>query len=251
MNINYLKNINMGERDIDVSLNEKNHVYNIKGDLSYISVTTWNKKHFEQFNPDLVIKNMMQSTFWPNNKYFGMSAEEIKELWNKNGRESSEAGVKLHHDIECYYNKCPNKNDSLEYNYFLNFAQDHIAKTPYRTEWIVYHEQWKIAGTIDMCFINLDGTLDIYDWKRSQEIVKTSKYNKWALTECISHLPSTNFWQYSLQLNMYKAILEAKYNKKVNKMYLVCLHPNNKNYQCLEVPDLICEIQDLVKTLIK
>ena len=60
-------------------------------------------------------------------------------------------------------------------------------------------------------------------------------------------MPNSNFWHYSLQLNTYKAILEKNYDVTVKEMYLVCLHPENKNnsYQLFKVPDLQTEIQDL------
>jgi hypothetical protein len=98
-----------------------------------------------------------------------------------------------------------------------------------------------------MVFEDENGDLVIYDWKRSKEICKTSGYNKFALTECINHLPDTNYWHYALQLNTYKRIIEDKYNKKVVGMYLVCLHPNNNNksYQRIPVPELKEEINDL------
>jgi ATP-dependent exoDNAse (exonuclease V) beta subunit len=85
---------------------------------------------------------------------------------------------------------------------------------PYRTEWTVYHEDLKLAGSIDMVYENPDGTLSIYDWKRSKDITRINNFNKYALTECISHMPDANFWHYSLQLNTYKAILEKNYGKK-------------------------------------
>ena len=80
-----------------------------------------------------------------------------------------------------------------------------------------------------MVFENEDGTLQIYDWKRCKEISKTNSWNKFAITECIDYLPDCNYWHYCLQLNIYKYILEKKYNKKVTDLYLVCLHPDNKN----------------------
>ena len=112
---------------------------------------------------------------------------------------------------------------------------------------MIWHEELRFAGSIDMVYENPDGTLSIYDWKRSKEIKKTDPWVKFSHTECIDHLPDTNFWHYSLQLNTYKAIIEAKYNKKVTDLYLVCLHPNNKNksYQLIEVPDLQNEIKSL------
>jgi len=113
----------------------------------------------------------------------------------------------MHYDIECYYNECPNDNESIEYNYFKNFLKDYKHLKPYRTEWTVFHEDVKISGSIDMIFEKPNGHLLIYDWKRCKEITKTNGFNKWGNKECIQHLPDTNFWHYSLQLNTYKTIL--------------------------------------------
>ncbi|MEJ6571491.1 MAG: hypothetical protein QNL39_05840, partial [Akkermansiaceae bacterium] len=87
-----------------------------------------------------------------------------------------------------------------------------------------------------------------YDWKRSREISKNG-FNKFATTSCIKHLSDSNHWHYCLQLNIYKAILEAKYGIKVSEMKIVCLHPNNKNgnYQCIEMADLSDEVASLFR----
>jgi hypothetical protein len=68
-----------------------------------------------------------------------------------------------------------------------------------------------------------------------------------AKTKCIEHLPDAKFWHYSLQLNMYKTILEEKYGKTIDALYLVCLHPENinKTYELLKVPFLDKEIKDM------
>jgi len=68
---------------------------------------------------------------------------------------------------------------------------------------------------------------------------------KYALTECISHVPDTNFWHYALQLNTYKTILEQKYGKKVTKLALVCLHPSKANFEVIPVPVLTSEMEAL------
>ena len=49
----------------------------------------------------------------------------------------------------------------------------------------------------------------------------------------------------SLQLNTYKTIIEEKYGKKVVGLCLVCLHPNNSDYQLIEVPFMEKEMTDL------
>ena len=112
---------------------------------------------------------------------------------------------------------------------------------------MVYHEELRLAGSIDMIFENEDGSLQIYDWKRCKDIVKTNGFGKCGNKECIEHLPDTNYWHYCLQLNTYKAIIEEKYGKKVTDMFLVCLHPDNSNksYKRIKVVDLQSEVKDL------
>ena len=98
-----------------------------------------------------------------------------------------------------------------------------------------------------MVYENPDRTLQIYDWKRSKDISYESYKDKCAKTECIKHLPDCNYWHYSLQLNIYKTILEHKYGKKVTALYLVRLHPDNhnNNYDRIEVADLSKEVETL------
>lgn len=140
-----------------------------------------------------------------------------------------------------------------EWNYFLKYLKDTYWYKPYRTEWKIYHEELKIAGSIDMVYENSDGTLSIYDWKRAKEIQKYNIYKKYSVGECLKNVPDTNFYHYSLQLNLYKYILETKYNKKIKDLYLVRLHPNNKNktYDLIECKDMTNEIISLVKHRLK
>jgi ATP-dependent exoDNAse (exonuclease V) beta subunit len=245
--LTYLAKLNPHERDERITFDEPTHTYTIDGDSNYTSVTTWNHSHFEHFDADKIIYNMMKSSNWTKSKYYGKTPDEIKKMWDNNRDQAASAGTKMHYDIECYYNECSNENDSIEYSYFRNFLLRFPDLKPYRTEMTVFHEELKLAGSIDMIFENPDGTLLIYDWKRCREIVKTSGFNKFSTNEVISHLPDTNYWHYCLQLNTYKAILESKYDKKVVGLYLVCLHPENKNnnFQRIEVIDLQKEVKDL------
>ena len=250
MSLEYLAKKNPHERDLRIEFDEPTHVYTIDGDSNYTSVTTWNHTHFEKFDSDKVIDNMMKSKNWPNNKYYEYDRETIKAIWDTNRDSAASAGTKMHYDIECYYNNCPNENNSDEYKYFKNFLQDHKELKPYRTEWTVFHEELRLAGSIDMVFENEDGTLMIYDWKRCKDIVKTNNWNKFSINNIISHLPDTNYWHYCLQLNTYKRILEEKYDKKVTDLYLVCLHPDKKNYEKIKVADLQDDIKELFENRI-
>jgi ATP-dependent exoDNAse (exonuclease V) beta subunit len=185
----------------------------------------------------------------PTYKYYGMTRETIKKDWDDNRDSAANAGTKMHYDIECYFNKKEVKNNSIEFSYFMKFVEDFPDLKPYRTEWMVYYEELKLSGSIDMIFENPDGTLQIYDWKRCKEISHESNFGKYAITDCISHLPDTNYWHYALQLNLYKTILEDKYGKKVTDLYLICLHPENvyKSYQRIQIPFLDKEMKDLIQ----
>ena len=268
---------NAHPRDKFVKFHENGHKYEITcdPDSKYTSVTTWNHSHFPKFDADLVIKNMMRGKNWkPGHKYWGMTVEEIKESWNKNKDSVASAGTNMHAKIECFMNCLDLKEveynhgdllrelsfpephaiteddgvcgtQSPEWKYFLKFVEEHKQMKPYRTEWMIFHEDVKLAGSIDMVYENEDGTLEIYDWKRSKDITKINTWNKFATNKIINNLPDSNFWHYALQLNTYRKILEDKYGKKVVKLCLVRLHPDNEDetYELLNVPLLDKEME--------
>ena len=251
--MDYLAKKNAHPRDNFITFDEGPHIYTVHGDSSFTSVTTFIHSNFSHFDSNTTVNKIISGNKWmndPNYKYYKKTKEEILQMWEDKRDSAAKAGTKLHYDIECYYNNCPNENDSIEYKYFKNFVKDYPDLKPYRTEWMVYYEEYKLSGSIDMIFENADGNLEIYDWKRSEEFKYEDTYNnKCSSTPCLSHLPDTNFWHYSLQLNMYKTIIEHKYGKNVVGLYLVRIHPNDayKNYERVQVPMLNKEIENLLE----
>jgi len=256
-------------RDKEIQFYSRGHKYVILCDKTsnYTSVTKWNGTHFPKFDADAIIAKMFNSKSWgPEHKYWGQTAEQIKAGWKNNGDSATSSGTNLHERIEYFmndnsfeneytqkdlyekYNSVEREPDSqVEWEYFIHFIRDHAELKPYRTEWMIFDEDLKLAGSIDMVYENPDGTLSIYDWKRSKDISKKNSWNNYALNPLISHMPDTNFWHYALQLNTYKTILERKYEKKVTKLCLVRLHPDIKEqtYELIDVPILSTEINDL------
>lgn len=266
----HLSLINAHPRDANIRFQEEGHKYTILTDLDskYTSCTTWNHSHFAKFDADAVISSMMRGKNWnSSNKYWGLTADQIKQQWATSGNAAANAGTQMHYQIECFMNevgpdfpqkythqdllnyyseKEGNSFSTPEWNFFLDFIRNTPNFMPYRTEWLIYDEQIKISGSVDMVYENPDGTLSIYDWKRSAKIEKTNGFGKWAITECISHLPDSNFWHYALQLNTYKTIIERNYGKRVSDLCLVRLHPDSKTYELLKVPVLEEEMRDLI-----
>lgn len=264
-----LQATNADKRDQNIRFYARGHKYEILTDLrsKYTSVTTWNKSLFPKFDADAVIANIMRGRNWnPENKYWGQTPEQIKASWMSSGASVADAGTNLHEQIEMFMNNpelAPgythrellehyrSKEDTVvrgpEWQFFLKFVEEHPDLKPYRTEWMIYHEDIKIAGSIDMIYENTDGTLSIYDWKRSKDITSDNTWKKFALHPVIAHIPDTNFWHYSLQLNTYKAILEEKYGKTIRDLNLVRIHPDipEQTYELLSVPILTRELIDL------
>ena len=116
-------------RDKNITFQEKGHIYNVNGDTKYTSVTTWVKNKFEKFDSDKIIDTMMNSPKWTTNKYYGMTKYEIKQLWNKNGKEASEKGTQMHKLFEDYYNEIQINEQSkttTEYKYFNEFILQNL-----------------------------------------------------------------------------------------------------------------------------
>ncbi len=233
---------NAHPRDERISFEEETHTYTIDGQKEgWTSCTGFIHGFFEAFDPDSVIAKMMSSRKWSESKYYGMTAEQIKKQWTDSGTEASEAGTRMHLDIEHYNNAEPVgnlagdewlPNPGPEWDYFLEYERKHRIKkgfVPFRTEWLVFKEDIKLAGSIDMLYMKPDGTLAIYDWKRAKDMKMTNTFQSGRAP--LDHLPDTNYWHYSLQLNIYRRIIEEFYGYKVSEMALVVLHPNNTNFK--------------------
>src|SRR5690625_4438946 len=97
-----LSRVNSHSRDSAIEfydeLNEREHVYVIQGASEHPkSVTTLIHDYFPHFDSDKVIGkwyNRWQKN--PNHKYYGMSREEIKKMWDESGKKASELGTAMH-----------------------------------------------------------------------------------------------------------------------------------------------------------
>jgi ATP-dependent exoDNAse (exonuclease V) beta subunit len=244
-----LQRLHPHPRDARITFTEEGHRYTVDGDdSSYVSVTTLIHRFFPHFDAPKVIAKIIAS---PKSPYYGMQPDEVQAMWNL----ATLQGSHLHEAIEVFFDQIADFGSipevaahSVEFGYFLDFFRDHVVgkMKPYRSEMYVFDENISVCGSIDMLFASPDNDdeIFIFDWKRSKEIRTSSPFGKGL--RCLGHLDDCNFNHYSLQLNMYKFILESKYGKKVVGMALVILHPRHSSYQVIPIKAMDAEIQAIL-----
>lgn len=249
-----LKTINAHPRDLLITFDSEPHLYYYnKSKVFHSSVTTFVKEHFPKFDSKKndVVDNIVKKNFENvKSKYYKMNAQQIKDLWSKEGLEAANAGTKLHYNIEQFYNESHVNEDitkTKEWDFFQNFVKANKHLSAYRTEWEVYDTEIDLAGSIDMIFKDNEGKYHIYDWKRSKEI-KFSAFNNETGYQPLTHIQNSNYWHYALQLSIYKYILEKHYNINIETMHIVVFHPNFENYMDYHLPDLSCDVETLVES---
>ncbi len=253
---------NKHARDEYIVFDEPTHKYYVNGSCEgNISCTGFVHEFFGHFDAKQIIAKMKSGKNWSSSKYYGRSDEEIMAEWNQNGKVASEAGTAMHLAIEQFLHGSEDRIDpeiksTPEWKYFMKFWNDHGHDLePYRSEWEVFTDSLKpyanerkikLCGSIDMVFRRKsDNKFVIYDWKRSKEIKCTNNYQLGLAP--LNHLPDCNYWHYTLQLNVYKWMLENYYGLEVADLYLVILHPDNPSYIRMRLNILEDEVEDMIE----
>lgn len=230
---------NEHERDKNISFNPEGHTYIIgDGSIPYLSATRFVKTLFPAFNPDYIISKMKKSSNWnKEHKHFNKTDAEIKNEWNLMGQIASSQGTNLHESIHNYLNDSLTEEPEIkEWSMFKDYINSFTLE-PYRSEWMIYDEKNLICGTLDFIAKNPDGTYTIIDWKRSKHINEPSSL----------FMANTSYWHYTLQLNIYKYILEQNYNIKVSKLLIVQIHPDNDSVKIYNILNKQSEISKYLR----
>lgn len=249
------------KRDNYIQFLPQEHIYLYKGQEQFIPVSSIISCFFKPFDSFCWSERKANQRHVPQG--------QVLEEWDAKGACSRDVGTFMHQQIENYYNGLPYQQEfnfkyegkyvqmeelvnlEPEYTQFMEFKKEHNFK-PFRTEWAIYDEELRIAGTIDM-IQRCGDVFDIYDWKRSHRIVDfwgepitTNDYGDKGLGE-LNQIEDTPYWHYCIQQNLYRYILEKKYNIKVYKMYLIIFCDDMDKYRKLEVPYMPETMVSIVK----
>ena len=238
---------------------EKEHKYYYYDNPVKTSVTKAIEQFFEPFDSQEISKKYAEK--------HGLNQDDVLKDWDERGKVSSLSGTIVHKYLEDYargkvfdidYSEAQKvgledkvkERVSLLLPQAKKFHQDTLNKIfPIQCEYTVGIEDI-IAGNIDLfCWNSKAGEFQIWDYKNIKEMRTSNGWGKKALKE-MSLYDDCNFVEYSLQQNLYKAMLERKLDIKVGKCYLVHFCHEKSDYEIYECLDLSVESNLILDRLI-
>lgn len=227
------------EFDSRLDFDGPTHSYMLDGTLPCTSVTTVVANAFPKFDPAAAIATMKTGRRWdPAHPLFAMSDKDIMDKWKQTGTEAAHAGTALHEHLDSILNLpgelwkdavaesvaagSPVELQTCALPFLQTMLKD--GGRPYRTEWRIFSAADRVAGTVDALVQEADGTFTLYDWKRSSSI-KWDNHYETALPP-LRHIPNSKLAKYSLQLNLYRHLLEQQMRIPVARMRVVAFHPD-------------------------
>ena len=211
-------------------------------------------------------KEGFDSDYWSQKKADerGVTKEEILSEWKYKADFSCEKGTLFHDYAENYLNnkvfpypkekivKILGNNDVEEVFeklkvLFHKFYDESYGKLiPIKSEVVVGDEELGICGMVDQLFWNVKSEeLQIWDWKTNKEIKRNNRWQKFK--DPISHLDVCEFNTYSLQLSLYKYLMEKNTNLKIGDCYIVWFNEKNDNYEPIKCRDYTEEIISMIE----
>ena len=229
----------------DVTYHDEPHKYYVGG-KELISVTTILHRYQEEFEED----------YWSEYKAdeYKLSQREVLRAWEFINKKGTIKGSAIHDYAEnLFLNKVFPYPEQLifeefgfdpvlpEYlitkNHVDNFYNDVQGKLiPVRTEMIIYDSESLIGGMLDILFYNVKTKqFQIWDWKTNKAFEMEMKTRHFQ--DKLFMLEDSDLEIYSLQLAMYKLIIEKNTGIKLGKSYVVWFSHNNDNYEIIETKD--------------
>ena len=157
-----------------------------------------------------------------------MDDAHIQALWSLKGHRTSNRGTEAHYQIERFMNRDKCHINTVEFNSFVSFALEVMIPMQlkaYRTEWRIFCEDTNVAGSVDFVGELPSGELVIIDWKRSDKLRDEAatgvKFYVEKMKTPMDHLPCSATAGYTLQLSLYRHIIQEHYGRRVAGLILV------------------------------
>jgi len=195
----------------------------------------------------------------------GVSIEAILDEWELKRDISCEKGTLFHQYVEHFLaNKAfvyPEEEVLTKFgedpiqaywpslvSMFEQFHRDSSRSlVPVRSEFVVGDEELGIGGMVDQIFFNRkSGQLEIWDWKTNKAIGKSSPFGKRLLAP-LDHLDECEWHTYSLQLALYKHLIEKNTQLQFGHSYIAWFHEKNETYKVFRCAPFVSEIKVMLE----
>jgi len=217
---------------------EAHSYYNRSGEFTSVSkVISWYVKPFNSKDISLAIA-----------KRDNVSQKSVLAEWKFKSDASLVRGNGIHDDLEKFFNGdldvlAAENVGGLFYDVGSIVENDAVVHCEFLTEQIIYNTKNLLSGTIDLMRFNPDGTVSLFDYKTNKEITRTSKYHNKMLNG-LEHLEDCHLTKYSLQLGLYKWMLEQD-GFVVKDMHLIHINHDNE-VELIACLDLSKEISEVI-----
>ncbi len=211
---------------LEVVFDAEEHKYTVNG-VEFTSATTFLKEFEEHFDP------MIQAQAYAERK--GLEADKVVAEWKQRGEEASQFGSQVHAVAEkicielangkklseiCYKSEKEKVNQYAEA--LIRFFSDHPKLTPKLVEEITILPSHKLAGTIDLVAKTVEGEHILIDWKTNRDLDIQNKFCKF-MKHPIPEVPATPYGKYTLQLMLYKRMIQQTHDIYISQLWIVHL----------------------------
>lgn len=211
------------DRHEDMDFNEEKHVYT-RNSKQYTSVTTLISSYHEHFNAEAIATKLAKGD--------EVKKAVLKYQWAR----SSPWGTYIHRLLELYtlgtLQDSPSLMQTEEPVQFTAGAEIYQELLDegwrlFKPELRVWDEEFMLCGTVDLVMINDKNELLLGDWKTCKNIPKTGFMGK-KMFSPLAHFDDCKLLHYSLQLSIYKRLIEKNTDFKVVQMELFHLPEDGK-----------------------
>lgn len=212
-----------------VSMDVDSHTYWDKDGRQYESVSKFLSRFYEAFDAKVISRAVAKST--------GEDAEEIAAGWAKYGKERADEGTRVHEAMELFEKELKVKPEDEELRpSLISIASEYKSYYRLYQEQCLYDTESLVAGTSDkLCLFSShpNSVVDIADYKNYVSGLPQINLNKKGervhkfMLGPLSHLIDSKFNKVCLQLSVYAYLLEKKTGRRIGKLYIHVIPPDN------------------------
>jgi len=247
---------------------DKNHTYTINGNPAKTSVSGAIKKYDKEFDSKRVASFVAKKE--------KKSVEQVLKEWDYKRDYSCHKGSEFHKFVENFLERrkiaidkdalhifmveqsIKNNSEFIDGYYndmahlisnFMNFYEwwkkDHILL---KSEFVIGDKESGLCGTLDnLSYNKKTKKLVIFDYKTNREIKMENPRGE-TLLDPFKHLQSCELVKYSLQIWLYKLIIEKNTSFDVDTGYIVWM-AGNENYELIPILNLSNEAETILNNI--